>query len=48
MVVISSEQAGRWRKMLNELFESPDLGKYLEAQLDCTVITVSAGGATKS
>ncbi|AEN05863.1 universal stress protein [Halolamina sp.] len=40
-VVIGSKQAGRWRKMLNKLFEAPDVGKYLESQLDCTVITVS-------
>ena len=40
-VVIGSKQAGRWRKMLNKLFEAPDVGQYLEDQLDCTVITVS-------
>jgi nucleotide-binding universal stress UspA family protein len=40
-VVIGSKQAGRWRKMLNKLFEAPDVGLYLEDQLDCTVITVS-------
>ncbi|MFB6220383.1 MAG: universal stress protein [Halolamina sp.] len=40
-VVIGSKQAGRWRKMLNNLFESPDVGEYLEEKLDCTVITVS-------
>jgi nucleotide-binding universal stress UspA family protein len=42
-VVIGSKQAGRWRKMLNKLFESPDVGEYLEEKLDCTVITVSMG-----
>ncbi|MFW5939922.1 MAG: universal stress protein [Halolamina sp.] len=47
VVVIGSKQAGRFRKMLNKLFESPDVGKYLEEQLDCTVITVSAQGATQ-
>ncbi|QKY20227.1 universal stress protein [Halolamina sp. CBA1230] len=46
VVVIGSKQAGRWRKMLNRLFESPDVGRYLEEQLDCTVITVSAEGET--
>lgn len=40
-VVIGSKQASRWRKMLNKLFESPDVGQFLEDQLDCTVITVS-------
>lgn len=40
-VVIGSKQAGRWRKMLNTLFESPDVGEYLEKQLDVSVITVS-------
>lgn len=40
-VVIGSKQAGRWRRMLNNLFESPDVGNYLEEQLDCSVITVS-------
>lgn len=48
VVVIGSKQAGRWRKMLNKLFESPDIGQYLEEQLDCTVISVSAEGATQS
>ncbi len=47
VVVIGSKQAGRWRKMLNKLFQSPDVGKYLEDKLDCTVITVSAEGATE-
>jgi nucleotide-binding universal stress UspA family protein len=47
VVVIGSKQAGRWRKMLNKLFQSPDVGKYLEEKLDCTVITVSAEGATE-
>ena len=46
VVVIGSKQAGRWRKMLNRLFEAPDVGRYLEEQLDCTVITVSAEGET--
>ena len=46
VVVIGSKQAGRWRKLLNRLFESPDVGLYLEEQLDCTVITVSAEGET--
>ncbi|MEF8801106.1 MAG: universal stress protein [Halolamina sp.] len=41
VVVIGSKQAGRWRKMLNSLFESPDVGEYLEKQLDVSVITVS-------
>ncbi|KPN29343.1 universal stress protein family protein [Halolamina pelagica] len=48
VVVIGSKQAGRFRKMLNKLFESPDVGRYLEEQLDCTVITVSANGQTQS
>lgn len=48
VVVIGSKQAGRWRKMLNKLFESPDVGQYLEQQLDCSVITVSATGITQS
>lgn len=39
-VVIGSNQAGRWRKMLNNLFESPDVGDYLEEQLDSQVIVV--------
>lgn len=47
VVVIGSKQAGRWRKMLNKLFQSPDVGQYLEDKLDCTVITVSAEGSTK-
>lgn len=42
VVVIGSKQAGRFRRMLNRMFESPDVGTYLDEQLDCTVITVSA------
>lgn len=42
VVVIGSKQASRWRRMLNNLLESPDVGSYLDDQLDCTVITVSA------
>lgn len=42
VVVIGSKQAGRFRRMLNRMFESPDVGTYLDEKLDCTVITVSA------
>lgn len=48
VVVIGSKQASRWRKMINKLFESPDVGQYLEQELDSTVITVSTEGATQS
>lgn len=41
VVVIGSKQAGRWRQMLNRLLESPDVGSFLDEQLDCTVITVA-------
>lgn len=42
VVVIGSKQAGRWRQMLNRLLESPDVGSFLDEQLDCTVITVAS------
>ena len=42
VVVIGSKQAGRWRRMLNRMLESPDVGSYLDDKLDCTVITVAA------
>lgn len=40
VVVIGAKQAGRFRRMLNKLLDDPDVGAYLDEQLDCTVITV--------
>jgi len=45
-VVIGSKQAGRWERMVRTLRSDPDIGDYLRGELDCTVITVSADGAT--
>lgn len=46
IVVIGSKQAGQWRRMVRKLLSDPDIGAYLRGKLDCTVITVSADGAT--
>ena len=46
LVVIGSRQAGRWQRMLRKLRSDPDIGNFLKGELDCTVITVTADGAT--
>jgi nucleotide-binding universal stress UspA family protein len=40
-VVIGSKQAGRWRRMVNRVFDGPDLEGALRRELDCEVVTVS-------
>ncbi len=47
IVVIGSKQASQWRRMVRKLLSDPDIGAYLRGKLDCTVITVSADGATQ-
>ena len=39
-VVIGSKQAGRWRRMVNRVFDGPDLEGALRRELDCKVVTV--------
>lgn len=46
VVVIGSEQASQWRRMLRKLLSDPDIDAYLREKLDCTVITVDANGKT--
>jgi nucleotide-binding universal stress UspA family protein len=41
-VVIGSKQAGRWRRMLDRVFDGPDVERVLREELDCEVVTVSA------
>ena len=43
VVVIGSKQAGRWRRMLDRVFDGPDVEGVLRSELDCEVVTVSAG-----
>lgn len=43
VVVIGSKQTGRWRRMLNRVFDAPDVEGVLRRQLDCEVVTVSDG-----
>lgn len=40
VVVIGGRQAGRWRRMLQRVFEGPDVDRYLRQHLDCEIITV--------
>lgn len=42
VVVIGSKQAGRWRRMLDRVFDSPDIEGFLRESLDCRVVTVDA------
>lgn len=41
-VVIGRKQAGRWRRMVRQLIDDPDIEGYLRSKLDCDVITASA------
>lgn len=40
-VVIGQKQAGRWRRMVRQLIDDPDIEGFLRSELDCEVITVS-------
>lgn len=42
VVVIGKKQASRWRKMVHRLVDDPDVEHFLQDELDCTVVTVSA------
>lgn len=41
-VVIGRKQAGRWRRMVRQLIDDPDIEGYLRSKLDCDIITASA------
>lgn len=43
VVVIGSKQTGRWRRMVNRVFDAPDVEGALRRELDCEVVTVSYG-----
>lgn len=43
IVVIGKKQASRWREMIRRLIDDPDIEGFLRQELDCDVITVSAG-----
>ena len=40
VVVIGSQQASRWRKMVRRFLDDPDIETYLQEKLDCQVVTV--------
>jgi nucleotide-binding universal stress UspA family protein len=42
VVVIGEKQAGRWRQMIRQLADDPNVEAYLREELDCDVLTVSA------
>jgi nucleotide-binding universal stress UspA family protein len=41
VVVIGHKQKGRWRRMLNKLFDNPDIEAYLRQRLDIEIETVA-------
>jgi len=41
VVVIGHKQHGRWRRMLNALFDDPDVERYLRDRLDVEIVTVA-------
>jgi len=41
-VVIGQKQAGRWRRMVRQLIDDPDIEGFLRRELDCDVITASS------
>lgn len=41
VVVIGSKQTGRWRRMLDRVFDAPDVERHLRREVDCEVVTVS-------
>jgi nucleotide-binding universal stress UspA family protein len=43
VVVIGSKQAGRWRQLLDRVFDGPDVERVLRSELDCEIVTVSVG-----
>ena len=40
VVVIGSQQASRWRKMVKRFLDDPDIETFLQEKLDCQVVTV--------
>lgn len=40
VVVIGHRQAGRWKRMLQRVFDGPNVEQYLREKLDCEVVTV--------
>jgi len=42
VVVIGKKQANRWREMVRRLVDDPDIERFLRAELDCDVVTVSS------
>jgi len=42
VVVIGKKQVSRWRQMIRRLVDDPDVEHYLQNELDCDVITVTA------
>jgi nucleotide-binding universal stress UspA family protein len=40
-VVIGRKQAGRWRRMIRNLVDEPDVETFLREKLDCSVVTAS-------
>lgn len=43
VVVIGKKQAGRWRSMIRRLVDDADVERFLREEVDCEVVTVSAG-----
>lgn len=43
IVVIGKKQVSRWRQMIRRLVDDPDVEYYLQNELDCDVVTVTAG-----
>jgi len=42
IVVIGKKQASKWRNMVRRLIDDPDIETFLQNELDCDVVTVSA------
>jgi len=40
-VVIGRKQAGRWRRMVRQLIDDPDIEGFLRRELDCEIITAT-------
>jgi nucleotide-binding universal stress UspA family protein len=40
-VVIGEKQTGRWRRMVRQLIDDPDIEGFLRRELDCAVITAT-------
>jgi nucleotide-binding universal stress UspA family protein len=41
IVVIGDRQQGRFRRMLQRVFDGPEVDKFLAERLDCAIVTVS-------